>query len=65
LIFLQANAKAKGFDVGEYNPFFMNDAGPDQDILSSYKDSKHFTHLQKEVDPKGFFSKRGGGYKFS
>jgi hypothetical protein len=42
----------------------MNDAGEDQDVMSSYRDHAKFAILQKEVDPKGFFSKRAGGYKF-
>jgi hypothetical protein len=48
-----------------YNPLFMNDAGPDQDVMSTYKDWKKFAKLQKEVDPKGFFAKRAGGYKYN
>jgi hypothetical protein len=55
--------KASGKAVG-YNPLFMNDAGPDQDVFSTYKDVEKFAKLQREVDPKGFFAKRAGGYKF-
>jgi hypothetical protein len=54
--------KAAGTDVG-YNPLFMNDAGPDQDVFSTYKDVDKFAKLQREVDPTGFFAKRAGGYK--
>jgi FAD/FMN-containing dehydrogenase len=57
------NAKRTGSSVGEYNPYFMNDAGPDQDVMGSYRDAKKFTTLQKELDPKGLFSKRAGGFK--
>jgi hypothetical protein len=42
----------------------MNDAGPDQDVMGSYKDSAKFKALQREVDPNGLWSKRAGGYKF-
>jgi hypothetical protein len=55
---MQAGTKAT------YNPFFMNDAGPDQDVMSTYRDSKKFAALQREIDPKGLFSKRVGGYKY-
>jgi hypothetical protein len=55
--------KAQGKAVG-YNPLFMNDAGPDQDVMASYKDAAQFAKLQKAVDPTGFFSKRAGGYKY-
>jgi hypothetical protein len=61
---VSANLKAKGVNIGMYNPYFMNDAGPDQDVLSSYKDAATFAKLQRSVDPEGFFSKRAGGYKF-
>jgi hypothetical protein len=54
--------KASGKAVG-YNPLFMNDAGPDQDVFSTYKDVQKFAKLQKEIDPQGFFAKRAGGYK--
>jgi hypothetical protein len=58
-----ATAKIKGVSVGEYNPYFMNDAGTDQDVMGSYKDAAKFAALQKELDPKGLFSKRAGGFK--
>jgi hypothetical protein len=56
--------KAKGVTVGQYNPYFMNDAGPGQDVMSSYKDAAKFAKIQRSVDPDGLFSKRAGGYKF-
>jgi len=58
-----ANSKKAGVPVGEYNPYFMNDAGPDQDVMGSYKEARKFAALQKELDPKGLFSKRAGGFK--
>jgi hypothetical protein len=58
-----ANAKATGSFVGEYNPYFMNDAGTDQDVMGSYQDAKKFAMLQKELDPQGLFSRRAGGFK--
>jgi hypothetical protein len=60
----QADAKAKGISVGEYNPYFINYAGPDQDVFASYKHHEKFKRLQREIDPLGLFSKRAGGYKF-
>ena len=58
-----ADAKRTGSSVGEYNPYFMNDAGTAQDVMGSYQDAKKFAALQKELDPKGLFSKRAGGFK--
>jgi hypothetical protein len=58
------NLKAKGVTVGEYNPYFMNDAGPGQDVLGSYRDADKFAKMQRSVDPDGMFSRRAGGYKF-
>jgi hypothetical protein len=56
-------AKKAGAHIGEYNPYFMNDAGPDQDVMGSYQEAKKFAALQKALDPKGLFSKRAGGFK--
>jgi hypothetical protein len=61
----QANAKIKGLNIGDYNPYFMNDAGPDQHVMGSFRDAMKFEALQKSVDPTGFFAKRAGGYKYS
>jgi hypothetical protein len=60
----RVEARGKGFDITEYNPHFMNDAGPDQNCLRTYKDHRKFEALQREVDPKGMFRKRAGGYSF-
>lgn len=60
---VQVQSKAVG-DIETYNPLFMNDAGPDQDVMGSYKDSKKFMALQTSVDPEGLWSKRAGGYKY-
>lgn len=43
----------------------MNDAGPDQDVMATYKDSKKFMELRMSVDPEGLWSKRAGGYKYT
>jgi hypothetical protein len=61
---LKTQAKAAGVELEEYLPLFMNDAGPDQDVMSSYKDAEKFKALQRSVDPNGLWSKRAGGYKF-
>ncbi|QDS72887.1 hypothetical protein FKW77_007603 [Venturia effusa] len=52
-------------DCETYNPLFMNDAGPDQDVMGSYKDSNKFIELQRSVDPDGLWAKRAGGYKLA
>ncbi|KAF2667433.1 FAD-binding domain-containing protein [Microthyrium microscopicum] len=62
---ITVKSKAEGKIVGEYNPLFMNDAGTDQEVIGSYRDSQKFAALQKEVDPSGLFAKRAGGYKFA
>ncbi|KAF2396177.1 FAD-binding domain-containing protein [Trichodelitschia bisporula] len=61
---VKASAKAKGITVGEYNPMFGNDAGPDQDVMGSYRDVATFRKLQKQLDPEGLFAKRAGGFKY-
>ncbi|QDS73170.1 hypothetical protein FKW77_002220 [Venturia effusa] len=48
----------------DYNPYFMNDAAGDQDVLGSYKENAKFAKLQRMVDPQGLFAVRAGGYKF-
>ncbi|KJY01491.1 FAD-binding domain-containing protein [Zymoseptoria brevis] len=48
-----------------YNPMFMNDAAPDQDVYTSYG-SDNLRRLQaakKHYDPTGFFTNRQGGFK--
>jgi hypothetical protein len=60
---IKANANAVGAPIEEYLPYFMNDAGPDQDVTSSYREVQLFAKLKKEIDPNGFFS-RTGGYKY-
>jgi hypothetical protein len=59
----KSKAKTSGRIIGDYNPFYMNDAGPDQDVMSSFKDAKKFAKLQKDMDPTGLWAKRAGGYK--
>jgi hypothetical protein len=61
----QADAKIRGLNVGDYNPYFMNDAGGDRNVMGSFKDAAKFQALQKSVDVNGFFAKRSGGYKYS
>jgi hypothetical protein len=58
------NAKKAGKPIGEYNPYFMNDAGPDQNVMASYKEARKFAALQQQLDPKNLLNKRAGGYKF-
>jgi hypothetical protein len=53
---------AEAAAIGDYNPFFMNDASDDQDVMGSYRDADKFRRLQKSVDPEGLW-KRAGGFK--
>ena len=57
------NVQAKSKAVGTYKPYFMNGAGPDQDVFGSYKNYEKFAALQKQLVSNGFFTKRAGGYK--
>jgi hypothetical protein len=61
---LKTQAKAAGVEIEDYLPLFMNDAGPDQDVMATYKDVAKFKALQRSVDPNGLWSKRAGGYKY-
>jgi hypothetical protein len=47
-----------------YNPFFMNDAGPDQDVTKSYKEYEQFARLQSRFDPDGLWEDRTRGYVY-
>lgn len=47
-----------------YNPFFMNDAGPDQDVTGSYKGYRRFAKLQRKFDPNGLWQDRTGGFVY-
>lgn len=48
-----------------YNPLFMNDAAPDQDVYSSYGPASlaRLKSIKKVYDPTGFFTNRQGGFK--
>lgn len=54
----------KGKDADLYLPLFMNDAAGQQNVTGTYKDYAKFKALQDKMDPDGFFSKRGGGFKY-
>jgi hypothetical protein len=64
LVNIKATANAAGAPVEEYLPYFMNDAGLDQDVTGSYREANLFAKLKKEIDPNGFFS-RTGGFKYA
>jgi hypothetical protein len=55
-----AASKKAGAPVEEYLPYFMNDAGPDQDVVHSYANVGEFKALQKAMDPHGFWTRTGG-----
>lgn len=60
---MKETSKSTGVAVGDYNPFFMNDAFLDQDVMSSYREMAKFKQLQKQNDPQGLWS-RAGGFKY-
>jgi hypothetical protein len=47
-----------------YLPYLMNDAAGDQNVTGTYRDYAKFKMLQLEMDPDGFFKKRGGGFVY-
>ncbi|KAI1505081.1 hypothetical protein F5X99DRAFT_431169 [Biscogniauxia marginata] len=47
-----------------YLPYLMNDAQADQNVTGSYRDYARFAALQREVDPRGLFRTRAGGFKY-
>jgi len=53
-------------DWEAYNPLFMNDAGPWQDVLGSYgaDNYKRLMMIHDSVDPSGFFTTRQLGFGF-
>jgi len=59
------NYQSGDLDFISYNPLFMNDAAPYQDVYSSYG-SKNLARLQavkRAYDPSGFLTTRQGGFK--
>ena len=48
-----------------YNPLFMNDAGPTQDVYTSYgpETLAKMKAAKAKYDPKGFFTNRQGVFK--
>jgi hypothetical protein len=48
-----------------YNPLFMNDAAPYQDVYTSYGSTNlaRLKAAKKTYDPTGFFTNRQGGFK--
>jgi hypothetical protein len=51
-------------DRKDYLPYLMNDAAGNQNVTGTYRDYAKFKALQKEIDPQGFFSTRGGGFVY-
>jgi hypothetical protein len=47
-----------------YLPYLMNDAGKGQNATGTYRDFREFKALQAEVDPKGLFRTRTGGFTY-
>lgn len=63
----EASGDGDGDDVRwtNYNPLFMNDAAPDQDVYSSYGEVnlERLRAAKERYDPMGFFTTRQGGFK--
>ncbi|OQO03643.1 hypothetical protein B0A48_10308 [Cryoendolithus antarcticus] len=59
------NYKSGDLNTVNYNPLFMNDVAPDQDVYSSYGPTNlaRLKAAKKLYDPKGFFTNRQGGFK--
>lgn len=53
-----------GMSRDMYMPLFLNDAMDDQPVMRSFSGYEKFKALQREVDPKGLFSTRAGGFKY-
>jgi hypothetical protein len=56
--------KSNTTGLERYNPFFMNDAAFDQNVLGSYRDYEDLRDLQSDNDPDGMFNERIGGFKY-
>ncbi|GIZ49729.1 hypothetical protein CKM354_001275600 [Cercospora kikuchii] len=59
------NYQSGDVETISYNPLFMNDAAPNQDVYSSYG-AESLARLQaakRQYDPSGFFTNRQGGFK--
>lgn len=51
-------------EISTYNPYFLNDATFNQDVMSSYKEVDLFRSIQKKLDPNGVFTNRVGGFSY-
>ncbi|KAF2166650.1 hypothetical protein M409DRAFT_66628 [Zasmidium cellare ATCC 36951] len=59
------NYKSGDPSFTNFNPLFMNDIGPDQDIYSSFgpENLARLKQIKSAYDPTGFFTNRQGGFK--
>ncbi|RMY87589.1 hypothetical protein D0861_05260 [Hortaea werneckii] len=59
------NYESGDVDFVSYNPLFMNDAAPNQDVYSSYGQDnlQKLQATKQKYDPSGFFTNRQGGFK--
>ena len=59
------NQKSGDVNIVNYNPLFLNDAAPDQDVYSSYGSTNlaKLKAVKKRYDPSGFLTTRQGGFK--
>ncbi|RFU29823.1 hypothetical protein B7463_g6515, partial [Scytalidium lignicola] len=61
------NYQSGDIEFTNYNPIFMNDAAPYQDVYASYgwKNLAKLKAVKAVYDPNGFFTNRQGGFKLS
>ena len=61
------NYKSGDLATTNYNPLFLNDAAPNQDVYASYgqENLQRLKQIKQAYDPKGFFTTRQGGFKLS
>jgi len=63
---LPTNYKSGDLRFAAYNPLFLNDAAPWQDVLASYgpENYRRLQSIHDDVDPSGFMTSRQKGHFF-
>lgn len=63
--FQPTHYKSGEISFTNYNPLFMNDAAPNQDVYTSYGSANlaRLSAAKQKYDPMGFFTDRQGGFK--
>ena len=59
------NYKSGDLSFTNYNPLFLNDVAPNQDVYSSYGQTnlQRLKEVKQKYDPNGFLTTRQGGFK--